>query len=141
MMASATDADMVAGARGEFIFSRFLPAYDGTAAFVHLLGLLAATGMRLSKAANQAPRVHVAHEQVPTPWEQKGLVMRTLLEQCKDEELVLVDGIKVVRDDGWVLVLPDPEEPVTHVWAEAGSDAEARATAQEHARRIRQLLR
>ncbi len=52
--------------------------------------------------------------------EQKGLVMRTLMEQLTEEgaELVLVDGIKVVSDEGWVLVVPDPEEPVTHVWAE-----------------------
>ena len=32
--------------------------------------------------------------------------------------VVLVDGVKVIHDDGWALVLPDPEEPVTHVWAE-----------------------
>jgi hypothetical protein len=37
--------------------------------------------------------------------------------------------------------LPDPEEPVTMVWAEAGSLADARRLAQEYARRIRQLLR
>ena len=39
---------------------------------------------------------------------------------------MLVDGVKVMHDDGWVLALPDPEEPVTHVWAEAGTDADAR---------------
>ena len=33
-------------------------------------------------------------------------------------DLVLVDGIKVVSPEGWVLVVPDPEDPVTHVWAE-----------------------
>jgi phosphomannomutase len=40
-----------------------------------------------------------------------------------------------------VLALPDPEEPVTHVWAEASTDSEARKLAQEYSRRIRQLLR
>jgi hypothetical protein len=40
-----------------------------------------------------------------------------------------------------VLVLPDPEEPVSHVWAEGQSDLEARRLAHEYARRIRQLLR
>ena len=46
-----------------------------------------------------------------TPWEQKGLVMRTLVEQLGDRDLVLVDGVKVPEEDGWALVLPDPEEP------------------------------
>ena len=63
--------------------------------------------------------MHLAHETVVTPWEQKGLVMRSLVEHSKDRELVLVDGVKVIHEGGWVLALPDPEEPVTHVWAEA----------------------
>ena len=65
--------------------------------------------------------------------------MRTLVEHSKDRELVLVDGVKVLHDDGWALALPDPEEPVTHVWAEAATDGEARRLAQEYARRIRQM--
>jgi mannose-1-phosphate guanylyltransferase/phosphomannomutase len=54
---------------------------------------------------------------------------------------VLVDGVKVIHNDGWALVLPDPEEPVTHVWTEGASDGEAKSLAQDYARRIRQLLR
>ena len=55
---------------------------------------------------------------------------------------MLVDGVKVLHADGWALVLPDPEEPLTHVWAE-GRDATPApaALAQEYARRIRQVLR
>jgi mannose-1-phosphate guanylyltransferase/phosphomannomutase len=52
-----------------------------------------------------------------------------------------VDGVRVNYPDGWVLAVPDPEEPVTHVWAEASNDAEARRLAQEYARRVRQLVR
>jgi mannose-1-phosphate guanylyltransferase/phosphomannomutase len=78
---------------------------------------------------------------VVTPWEKKGMVMRTVMEWTKDREVLLVDGVKVLHDDGWALVFPDAEEPLTHVWAEASSDADARARAQEYARRIRNLLR
>jgi mannose-1-phosphate guanylyltransferase/phosphomannomutase len=55
--------------------------------------------------------------------------------------VVLVDGVKIPEPDGWVLVVPDPEEPMTHVWAEAATDAKARARASEYAVRIRQMLR
>jgi mannose-1-phosphate guanylyltransferase/phosphomannomutase len=108
---------------------------------VHLLSLLAGSGRRLSEVVGGLPRVFVAHETVVTPWEQKGLLMRTLVERMKDRELVLVDGVKVLYDDGWALVLPDPEEPVSHVWAEGPTDGAARTRAQEYARRMRQLLR
>jgi mannose-1-phosphate guanylyltransferase / phosphomannomutase len=139
-VASQGDVAFAASQEGGFIFPSFLPAYDATATLVHLLALLARTGMKLSKVVETAPRFHVSHEVVPTPWEQKGLVMRTLVE-TSTEELVLVDGVKVLRENGWVLVLPDPADPVTHVWAEGSSDAEARSLVQEYCRRIRHLMR
>ena len=139
-VASTADVHFAASQEGGYIFPSFLPAYDAVATLVNLLAMLAATGLRLSKVVAQSPSVHIVHEGVATPWEQKGMVMRTLVEHLKDEELVLIDGVKVVHDDGWALVLPDPEEPLTHVWAEAGTGGEARSRAQEYARRIRKLL-
>ncbi|MHB1890640.1 MAG: mannose-1-phosphate guanyltransferase, partial [Acidimicrobiales bacterium] len=126
---------------GGFVFPAFLPAFDAVATLVHLLSLLAKTGERLSKLSGSIPRFHLAHQQVVTPWEQKGTVMRTMVERAKGRKVVLVDGVKVCEDDGWVLVVPDPEEPETHVWAEGPTAASARARAQEYAVRIRQALR
>jgi mannose-1-phosphate guanylyltransferase / phosphomannomutase len=106
-----------------------------------MLELLALDDVPLSKVVSGLPAVHLVHETVVTPWEQKGTVMRSLVELSKDRKVDLIDGVKVHHDDGWALALPDPEEPVTHLWAEADSDNAARRLAQEYARRIRQLLR
>ena len=80
--------------------------------------------------------------EVPTPMEQKGLIMRTLMEQLTDEgaELVLVDGIKVVSDQGWALVVPDPADPVTHVWAEGSDLASSEALVATYVERIAGML-
>jgi mannose-1-phosphate guanylyltransferase/phosphomannomutase len=66
--------------------------------------------------------------------------MRTTMERAQGKDVILVDGVKLPEADGWSLVVPDPEEPITHVWAEAPSEAEARARAQEQAIRIRQMM-
>jgi len=87
------------------------------------------------------PRTHVVHDSVVTPWDQKGMVMRSLVEMSKDREVQLIDGVKVRHENGWVLALPDPEEAITHVYAEGPTDAEAKGLAKEYVRRIRQLLR
>ncbi len=126
---------------GGYIFPSFLPGYDAVAAFTNVLAMLSATGLTLSKIVSQAPRAHIAHQGVVTPWEQKGMLMRTVVESLKDRELVLVDGVKVVDQEGWALVLPDPDEPLTHVWAEGASDEDAAARADDHAARIREMLR
>jgi mannose-1-phosphate guanylyltransferase/phosphomannomutase len=122
-----------------FIWPEFLPAYDATATLVRLLDLLARTGRSLSEAVRRQARVHVAHEAVGTPWDRKGTVMREMVERNQDRDLLLVDGVKIDLGDAWVLVLPDPEDPTVHVWAESGSDHEAAQLAAEYARRIRLL--
>jgi len=139
--ASEPGVGFAASLDGGYILPGFLPAFDAAATFVKVLELLARKQVRLSSIVHGLPRVHMAHETVVTPWEQKGTVMRSLMEMTKDRELELVDGVKVRHENGWALALPDPEEPVTHVWAESGTDVDARRLAQEYARRIRQLLR
>jgi len=143
LMAAASEAGVgfAASDDGGFILPGFLPAFDAGAALVKLLELLARADTTLSAVRQGLPRVHMAHETVVTPWEQKGLVMRTLVELSKDRRLELIDGVKVFHDEGWVLALPDPEEPVTHIWAEGTDHNTARALAQEYVRRIRQTLR
>ncbi len=121
---------------GGAIWPEFLPAFDGTATLAHVLDLLAATGRKLSTVVAALPAVHLAHEEVATPWERKGAVMRELVERRGSDPVVLVDGVKVLRDDGWVLVLPDPERAVTHVWAEGVDAAGAAALADEYVQAI-----
>jgi mannose-1-phosphate guanylyltransferase/phosphomannomutase len=139
-VASSEGADFAASQDGGFIFPDFLPAYDGVAALLRLVSLIAGRGLKLSKLVSSLPKVHIAHQGVITPWESKGMLMRAFLEKVRERQVVLVDGVKVVDEDGWALVLPDPEEPLTHVWAESNSEAEARAKAQEYSARLRQLL-
>jgi mannose-1-phosphate guanylyltransferase/phosphomannomutase len=139
-VAAAGGVELAATLDGAFAFPRFLPAFDAMAALVTMLELLARSGNRLSKVVSGLPITHVAHELVATPSEQKGTVMRSLVEQARGE-LVLIDGVKVLHADGWTLAVPDPELSATHVWAEAPSEEAARDRAHDEAEHIRDLLR
>jgi hypothetical protein len=51
--------------------------------------------------------------------------MRTVLEAAGSRQVDTTDGVRVIEGDrGWVLVLPDPADAFTRLWAE-GSDADA----------------
>ena len=140
-VASGPGVEFAASQEGGYIFPRFLPAYDAVAALAHTFALLAVTGARLSRVVAGLPQVFSAHEGVVTPWEKKGLVMRAVMDLGKDRPTVLVDGVKILHDDGWGLVVPDPEEALVHVWAEAWTEAAAQARAQDYARQVRNVLR
>lgn len=139
--ASAPGVGFAANRAGGIILPGFLPAFDAAGGLLKMLDLLAARDVPLSEVRASAPTAHLLHEAVVTPWEQKGTVMRTLVEQTHGRDVDLIDGVKVNHGRGWVLVLPDPEEPVTHLWVEGDTLAEARTLVQEYARRIRQMLR
>lgn len=126
MMASATDAQMVAGSRGEFIFSDFLPAYDGMFAAVKLLEGLARADVRLHDLANQHPELHMRQQRVSCPWGRKGTVMRRLMEETEHETRHLVDGVKVWKNQHeWVLVIPHSHKPYFVVTVEGTSPEHA----------------
>jgi mannose-1-phosphate guanylyltransferase/phosphomannomutase len=65
----------------------------------------------------------------------KGLVMRVLNERLAGRDLDLTDGIKVFEERGWAQVLPDPDEPVIHLYAE-GETAEISAELADEFREI-----
>ena len=128
--------------RGGYAFPWFLPAFDGAAALIRLLSLLGRGTTSLTAVVDAMAPMPVVRRDVPTPFVHKGLIMRTLMEQLAEEgaDLVLVDGIKVRSSEGWALVVPDPEEPVTHVWAESADLARSEALATVYAERVNAIL-
>ncbi|MEU0932690.1 mannose-1-phosphate guanyltransferase [Embleya sp. NPDC005971] len=122
-VAMADDTIFGGDGRGGFVIPEFSTVFDGTAAFVRLIGLVARTQLTLSQIDARIPRAHVRRRDVPTPWAAKGMVMRRVVEAAGEREIDTTDGVRVVEADGrWALVLPDPAEAVTHVWAEGPDD-------------------
>lgn len=120
--------------RGGFIVPEFTSVFDGSAAFVRLIGLVARTQLTLSQIDARIPRAHVIRRDLATPWAVKGLVMRRVVEAAGDRSVDTTDGVRVVESDGrWALVLPDPSEAVTHLWAEGPDDVSARGLLDEWA--------
>src|SRR5581483_8811186 len=95
--------------------------YDAVASLVKLLELLAPVDRPISEIVAELPRPTLVHRELACPWSMKGLVMRVLNERLAGRHLDLTDGIKVFDDRGWAQVLPDPDEPLLHLYAEGES--------------------
>ena len=72
--------------------------------------------------------------------------MRTATEHVQrdlddDGELSLVDGIELLRDGGWVQLLPDADEPVFHVYAEGTDHADSERLAESFLEVVRVVIR
>jgi mannose-1-phosphate guanylyltransferase/phosphomannomutase len=71
------------------------------------------------------------------PWDVKGKVMRVLVDQHRDQDVDLVDGIKVNVDGGFVLVRPDPDAPTYQIVASVPDEAMGRELLEEYTKRVR----
>ncbi len=135
---AAAERDVVfAGAvGGGYVFPEFLPGYDAVASLAKLLELLAPVNRPVSELVGELPESTLVHHQLPCPWALKGLVMRVLNERLAGRDLDLTDGIKLFDERGWAQLLPDPDEPLIHLYAEG----ETREASEELARELRTLV-
>jgi mannose-1-phosphate guanylyltransferase/phosphomannomutase len=134
--ALADDVVLVGEELGGLIFPRFLPAFDGMAAVVKILEMMARLEVRLHQLTRTVPASHVVRVEVPCPDERKGAVMRRLIEATKHERVELIEGVRVHRGEEWVAAIPDPDRACFHVVAEAGDRARARLLVDEFRERI-----
>ncbi|HET7481860.1 MAG TPA: mannose-1-phosphate guanyltransferase, partial [Actinomycetota bacterium] len=131
--AAMPSIDFAGSPDGSLIWPRFLPAPDGLMTFGKALEVVSVANRPLSELVDEVPVAHMARRDVATPWDLRGTVMRHVASAEVPGRLVLIDGIKVVQDDGWVLVIPVPDEPVCRVWAEASTAAGAEELADRYA--------
>ncbi|HZV97013.1 MAG TPA: mannose-1-phosphate guanyltransferase [Candidatus Nitrosocosmicus sp.] len=129
--ALAEDVVLVGEELGGVIFPRFQPAFDGMAAVVRILEMMARLDVRLHQLTRAVPESHVVRLEVPCPNERKGTVMRRLMEATKGEDVELIEGVRVRRAEEWVAATPDADRACFHVVAEAGDKERARALAEE----------
>jgi mannose-1-phosphate guanylyltransferase/phosphomannomutase len=79
-------------------------------------------------------------KETQVPWEAKGTVIRSLIEELPENNLELHDGVKVYHQDGWALVLPDPEEPICRVFSEGITMEVAESLADFYIEKINQIV-
>ena len=124
---------------GGFIFPEFQPAFDAMYSIAHILEMLAERGTGLSEIRSQIPeKPNVLHRRVPCSWGKKGQVMRLAQRVSKDYKVELIDGVKIHFVNGWVLVLPDPNEAYCHIWVETTTDADAKKILDEYTQKVEQ---
>jgi mannose-1-phosphate guanylyltransferase / phosphomannomutase len=129
------------GTNYELIFPEFAPVFDSLYGAAKIMELITAQGRSLSAIVDDLPASHLASRRDQCPWERKGQIMRKLLDETDGQTVELTDGIRVSREGGWVLVLPDASDPLFNVYAEGRSEDEANRYADEIASRIEELAR
>lgn len=140
-VATRPNVVLVGDGEGSVAFPAFQPGLDGLFAIAKTLELLATQNVKLSEVVRRLPRYFTAHRKVTCPWEKKGQIMRVLNERYRVGESQVVDGIQIdLSGREWVLILPDPDHPVFHLYAESSSADQAQALLDKYARVVESFV-
>jgi mannose-1-phosphate guanylyltransferase/phosphomannomutase len=124
-------------AEGGYAYPAVLPAMDALLSLGKVLEVLSGRDTSVSQIVAKLPSAHVAHTVQECPWSLKGKVMRSLTTELSAREISLIDGVKVFLDrEEWVLVLPDADEALLHVYAEAADDRGAESLTESYKERL-----
>lgn len=132
MEATQHNPNVVLGGSGDmgFIFPQLHPGFDAMFTIAKLIEMLTVQERSLTQVRTDLPLVCHKYHCLRCPWKVKGALMRYLVETESQENLELIDGVKIIQrhTDNWILILPDAGEPLIHIYA----NSDSREWAEEH---------
>ena len=113
---------------GGLIFPDFVYGRDAVMTVAKILEILAKEGKPLSELVSELPVYYASKMKIECPDDEKEFVMSSIANEIKnttDFELDLTDGVKILKEDGWVIIRPSGTEPIFRCFAESDSQEKA----------------
>lgn len=110
---------------GGLIFPDFVYGRDSGLATAMLLEILATSKKPLSQLIDELPTYYSEKRKVKCPDDKKQLVAEGIIADTTEYEVDTTDGVKVITDDGWVIIRPSGTEPIYRCFSEAKTPEKA----------------
>jgi mannose-1-phosphate guanylyltransferase/phosphomannomutase len=137
--ANSGKAAFVAEEKGGYIFSEFQPAFDAMMSAVKFLECLAKAGVKMSEITAEIPEYIKVVEEEMLPWEKRGAVMRELV-ALSDRGQENIEGIEFKDGDNRMLIIPDNDRPVFHIYAEGKTKAGAKSQITKYRKMLKKII-
>ncbi|MBQ1781730.1 MAG: phosphoglucosamine mutase [Methanobrevibacter sp.] len=113
---------------GGLIFPDFVYGRDAVMTVAKILEIVAKEKRPLSELVAELPVYYASKMKIECPDDEKEFVMQSIADEIKtttDFELDLTDGVKILKEDGWVIIRPSGTEPIFRCFAESDSQEKA----------------
>ena len=106
-----------------------------------IIDYLVGNGLKLSNLVNELPKFYFIKNEITCDWKHKGSVMREIIEENKGKSIELFEGVKILDDKGWALILPDSERPLFTIYTEGYSQEYAEELSLFFSDKVERLLK
>ena len=110
---------------GGVIFPEVVTARDGLTGMALILELMATTSRRITRLASALPVYYIVKDKIPCGSEGSAGLIAALDHHFSTERRDLTDGLKIIRDYGWVHLRGSNTEPIIRCYAEAKTGQQA----------------
>ncbi len=104
---------------GGLIFPDFVYGRDAALSTAKIIEIIAKTGKPLSKLIGELPVYYSEKMKIECPDELKQEVMQKIADETREFEVDTTDGVKIFKEEGWVIIRPSGTEPIFRCFAEA----------------------
>lgn len=94
------------------------PVRDGAMTASQIVEMIVLEAKTLSQLVSELPTYFNTKVKVPVPQEKKESILEAILDLSKDMNRITIDGVKIIRDEGWILIRPSGTEPLYRCFAE-----------------------
>jgi phosphomannomutase/phosphoglucomutase len=116
---------------GGVFYPEHQPVRDGAMTASQIVEMMALENKTLSQLVSELPTYFNTKVKVPVPQEKKESLLDALLDLSKDMNRITIDGVKIIRDDGWILIRPSGTEPLYRCFAEGKTQETADRLSEE----------
>lgn len=113
---------------GGLIFPEFVYGRDAAMTVAKILEILAKEKKTLSELVSELPVYYSNKMKIECSDDQKADVMSKIAKEIKettDFKLDTTDGVKILKDDGWLIIRPSGTEPIFRCFSESDSQEKA----------------
>ena len=103
---------------GGVFYPAHQPVRDGAMTASQIIEIIALENKTLSQLVSELPTYFNTKVKVEVAPEKKEPLLEVLLDLTKDMNRITLDGVKLVRDEGWILIRPSGTEPLYRCFAE-----------------------
>lgn len=125
---------------GKVIFPPVTVSADSLSAMGLILSLLATENKKLSEIVNEFPKFYTIKYRLEAGNKNVYYILNYIKEEYKNENINTEDGIKIIRENGWIHIRPSNTEPIIRIIVETISEDLTEAMLEEVLGKIKKMM-
>ena len=98
---------------------------DGPMTVAQIVEIMAIEQKPLSQLIDELPEYYTIKTKIPVPTEKMNHIQKALLKLTEGQKRITIDGVKIISNEGWILLRPSGTEPLYRCFVESNSQETA----------------